>query len=287
MVHGAADTPLPPPPHSVILWDVNHQHGTHRGNGKASSYARLSDATPHSKGIYSLHEVNGRVLTGSKDGTCSLSTITTSSLQHTDTYDIRDKCIKTARWQGGDDGGEGSATTFACGGESGELLLYDTRGGGHNTKTILSGHPHDNGVSNVRWSPLTSHLLLSSGRSLSMALHDIRKPSAPLFLLRGHSKQTIVKGYMIYTPTFSHGGRGVTTLGHYSNCLSVYDVGSGVRVWDGALTDEGGGVRGSPMTQGGHVQVLGGGGGGGREEEEVLAVADGRRVAMMVARALE
>ena len=43
------------------------------------------------------------------------------------------------------------------------------------------------------------------------------------------------------------------------------------------------------MTNGGHVQVLGGGGGGGggREEEEVLAVADGRRVAMMVARALE
>jgi WD40 repeat protein len=191
-------------------------------------------------------------------------------------YKFGPTVMKSARWRANE-------ATFACGGtRCAEIVLVDTRmgggsggggsGGGSGSGSALR-MPTAVGddVHNVRWSPLSCHTLLASGNGTSMAIHDVRSPRAPLLALNGHTTKPLT-GYLMFTPSFSHGGRAVTTMGHESNLLSVYDVASGAKVWEATLRDAHGGVRG-PMTAGGTVQAVSCG-----ESGEALLLTDGKRV---------
>ena len=151
-------------------------------------------------------------------------------------YDAGVGVVKCARWR--------DAHLLACTGVSGEVTLIDTRSGsgsssgggsvggsgssggggsgGSGGSSPTLGASHSRGAYCVRWSPAQEHILLSVS-GLEMLLHDLRAPSKPLHVLRGHSeaKPTDSALSKIFTPTFSHGGRAVSSLGAKSQRLTV------------------------------------------------------------------
>ena len=275
------------PPRRVTLWDVRASLGSFgaslgsgaRGkNTIGGAPVAIGSCTPHSKGIYSLHEVGGRVLTGSKDGSCALSLIVPTGLKHARTFDADIGTLRSVRWR--------DEHLFACGGREGHIALIDTRapsgqggGGGGASLTgqgasVRISSALENGVSDLRWSPRAdaSHLLLSSGPGLEMRLHDVRATREPVVQFSGHARQ-VVAGYSIYTPTWSHDGRAVSACGRGSNRLSLFDVASGALAWEATLKDDDGDNR-AALEGGAQLRSLR----FSEEEDELLLVATGKRV---------
>ena len=274
----------------VTLWDLRRSltgvHGV--GNSVGAPPQRLSEVFPHRKGIFAMHEVGGRVVTASKDGDAAVCALSATGLVHTRSFRLGMGCLKTARWR--------DEHIFACAGDQGDIALVDTRApagaavsGGASGETsgavgssLRMSQAHPLGITDVRWSPAASHLLLSSGRGTSLLLHDVRAPREPVLVLRGHARRD-VRGLAIYTPTFCHGGRGVSACGEASARLSLYDVEGGARVWEAslgaALGDDG---KCRPLEAGAHLRAVPLGG-GAVAAEEALVVTVGRRVEAYVA----
>ena len=72
----AAQFVPPTPCRSVALWDVNQSHASR------DEPRRIAKCSPHSKGIFSLHELGGHVVTGSKVGWPRIP-CTAQPMQHT------------------------------------------------------------------------------------------------------------------------------------------------------------------------------------------------------------
>jgi len=258
---------------SVALWDLRASlsGGASSANGKSKEVGRpprkLAECSPQRNGIFSLHEVGGSVLTASKDGTAATSSLTPTGLSHARSFHVGLGAVKTARWR--------DEHFFACAGATGDVALVDTRAPGSEgagCASVFIKGAHRNGVNDVQWSPRDSHLLLTSGPGLEMLLHDVRAPNKPVVQLVGHAKE-IVPGYPQYTPAFSHAGRGVSTCGHMSNRLSLFDVASGARVWEASLADEDGDAR-APLRSGAKSRLLR----LDEDEDEVLLVTEGKRI---------
>ena len=76
---------------SVALWDINKTT-----EGRA---AGLCAIRPHTNGLFTLHEVHGRVLTGSKDGSCAVTQLTPTGLSVVQTFtEAHSQVVKCARW---------------------------------------------------------------------------------------------------------------------------------------------------------------------------------------------
>ena len=258
---------------TVALWDLAASaEGSQRGEPRMLSQVEVCSKA----GTFTMHELGGRVLTGGKE-CCAITTqVTASGLSVAGSVDMRMGILKSARWR--------DAHTFACGGDCGDAAMVDTRaaGGGGGGKGGSGGivrllGVHAGGVSTVRWSPCDEHVLLTAGVDRTLRLHDMRKPRAPLAELSGHAQADIHGKTTIYAPTFTHGGRCVSTLGHGSNKVSVYSASSGERVWEGAMLDA---DTGEPREANKGAQLISATSAG----QEVLVVGMGTRVEMYAPR---
>lgn len=106
---------------------------------------------------------------------------------------------------------------------------------------------------------------------------QVRQPSGPVLELRGHCRKPNSKG-RIYKPSFSHGGRAVSAVGHASNRLCVFSAADGSRLSEGTLVDadESGGAPREPIDGGCTLQTVGDG------EAEALVLAHGRYMEVLV-----
>ena len=232
------------------LWDV------HRValdvSGRASSAQKLADCMPHASGVFSLHELGGQIVTGSKDSTVALTAVTEAGLTTTAHYQTDLGVVKCARWR--------DPALLACTGNAGDVVLVDMRcATAAATVSPLVGATHTRGAYCVRWSPLDDNQLLSADRT-ELRLHDLRAIGRPPMLsLRGHSKP-VGQGNPIFTPSYSHGGATITTLGAGSEDLTVYSALDGRRLNSGQLSSrigvKGGNVLAVPSACPGVPEVL-------------------------------
>ena len=262
---------------SVVLWDLRPSLDAAERCGReatiTSPYRVLAtNKHLHAKGIFSLHEMAGSVLTAGKDGHAATCALTPTGFAGKRSFDVGMRMLKTARWR--------DAHSFACAGQSHDIAIIDTRAAESSGASLRIDNAHASGmVSDVRWSPCDEHLLLTSGKDMEMLLHDVRAPGRDVVRLRGHARSMAKKGNPIFTPTFSHGGRAVTALGHGSNRLSLFSVASGAMVWEASTKDE----RGQPrelMLGGAQVHALRFGG-AGSAADEALVLADGKHVEIL------
>ena len=219
---GTAPEPLTTPPRaprSIRLWDVN-QSGK-RGRSEVSQEVSSCKLSP---GIFSLHEVGGRVISSGKDRCVSLTLMANTGLRLSHKSSASNKVVKCCRWRDGH--------VLASCDDAGTITSIDTRqpkdrAGVH----IEDAHPAM--IHTVRWSPRDEHILLSAGNDKAIRLWDMRKPSSPLHLLQGHQRQEKAKG--IYTPSFCDGGACVSAVGSDTSSISVYSVDTGSAVSRGRV----------------------------------------------------
>ena len=258
----------------MALWDLNRS----TADAMPRRVCQLTDA--HRTGIWALHELNGQLVTASKDKHAAHSVLSDSRLSVVRRYEMGDfGQLQTCRWR--------DENVFACAGGSPELGLVDVRA--RHVSRIPCG-PDGTIVTTVRWSPSDAHLLLASGSDSAMRLFDVRSPSVPLMELKGHSRKSNEKARKIYKPSFSHGGRAVSAVGHGSNKLSVFALDEGGRrASEGKLLENvgsGGGASSSSsaardvLETGCTLQAVNMGGAVG----EVLVLAHGLRVEAYVPR---
>lgn len=246
---------------SVKLWDLNACR-SNGGRGKAAADAReLRSAFPNTGGIWAMHEMHGRVVTASKDKTSAVLSLGQASLDVLGRYSPGLGDLRTARWRDKD--------VFACGGsQSNSFALVDTRiaSGSSGAMSVRSAGCV---VFTLRWSPRDDFLLLCVGNDDTLRLHDVRSPKGALIEMTGHTRRGHISK-KIYTPTFSHGGAAITTVGHGSNKLTVFSVADGSRVSAGLLLDDDGASGRRPLDAGATLQAVQHG-----DEDEVLVLAHG------------
>jgi hypothetical protein len=226
---------------TVVLWDLR------KIKGRDEEPLKLATCSPHSSGIFSMHECGGRVLSSSKDKTVAISLLREASLTCSHAYLPNVGVVKCARWR--------DAHMLACTGNTGEVVLVDTRCADARAAVLSPlADVHGRIAYCVRWSPLSEHVVLSVDPA-EILVHDLRRPPAPQLRLRGHAKpkdgQFTDK---IFTPSFSHGGRAVSALGCHSQMLSVFSLDDGRRLsecnleMDGMkkVVEKGGGVCAVP-----------------------------------------
>lgn len=203
---------------SLILWDLNMT--------KSNRAVALAESDTGTKGVFTMHERGGLILSGGKDHSIRMTQMTAADLRVVNTWDgIYGATVKSARWRDGN--------VFAvAGGFSGasDILLIDRRQPTSPALTISCAHPLP--INSLNWSPLDDQLLLSSGFDAAIRMHDVRSPGAAMCLLRGHTS-TRNKG--MHEPTFCDGGRRVAAVGDGSTALSVYCARTGTAVSRGQL----------------------------------------------------
>ena len=176
-----------------------------------------------------------------KDGFACLTALGAASLQPVASWETQIRLQRCVRWR--------DAHVFACAGDN-ELLAFDTRQARSPVLRMADLHTGASAaesiVSCLCWSPTQPSLLATAGHDRTIRLFDVRlaggasaSASAAArhawgasagHVLRGHMRDKISSKYSIYAPCFTHGGRGLTTLGHGSNAVSVYGVEDGTRV---------------------------------------------------------
>ena len=135
------------------------------------------------------------------------------------TYDARVDVVKCARWRDG--------ALLAATGNAGRVALIDSRSA--DVSLALEG-THGRCGYCVRWSPSEEHTLLSVGPE-EMLVHDVRYPASARLTLVGHASDR--RSTRIWTPAFTHGGRGISAMGAGSQSLTVF------RLDDGAVVSQG------------------------------------------------
>eukprot|EP01116_Phalansterium_solitarium_P004342 TRINITY_DN15331_c0_g1_i1.p1 TRINITY_DN15331_c0_g1~~TRINITY_DN15331_c0_g1_i1.p1 ORF type:complete len:217 (+),score=51.66 TRINITY_DN15331_c0_g1_i1:358-1008(+) len=184
---------------------------------------------PHRTGIFSLHEVDGHILTASKDKTVAHSRITESSIQFVRRYeDYHSSVVKCARFREGC-----SCDVFAsCGND---LLINVMDGRAAEPSVVCVRGVHDHAINNVSWHPFNEHLLLSAGFDTKMQLCDLRNTAAPLFTLRGHVAPTVAKCKNIYRPVFVANGSAIATGGEKTDNLYLFSTATGAMISRGDI----------------------------------------------------
>jgi len=218
------------------LWDLRAAARTGKRAGTPKLLA--SEASMHSgKGIFSMHERGGSVLTASKDGSVGLTVIALSELRAERTWEgvCDGGVVKAVAWSG--EGGLGPST-FAAGGRGGVVALLDARdSAGRPSLCIQGAHPRD--VHCVRWQPAAaeaaSPLLLTASYDPVIRLWDPRRLAEPAAQLKGHVAPRLAKQNKIHQPCFCAGGAAVVASGEGSEALSLYCTRTGAPISRGLV----------------------------------------------------
>lgn len=199
----------------LVLWDINKRPSD------------LADQTPpivaevdnlHSKGIFGMQVLNGRVATASKDSSVGFCSFRASGIEVERTFSghhrgpIRGICFR-------------NLDILADCGADNRICILDLRVPKSCTLTIESDH--FTGVNVVEWCPSQEFLLLSASKDPGILLYDIRNYGQPLYKLEGHVDPMRRKCSQIYRPAFVGNGMTVATPGEGSRQISLYSTKNG------------------------------------------------------------
>jgi hypothetical protein len=167
----------------------------------------LSSLPLHEKGIFSMDESAGQILTGSKDRSVSLSVIHPSGeIQRAQLFqDLHGSVVKSVHWKpvlGS------SPVIFASGSQDSSVAVQDIRSP---TPSLCIASAHAGGVHTVSWSPLlgssdgsAEFLLMSAGYDSAVKLYDIRHctsaTATPLHIFQERNPSS--RSSTIVTPSF-------------------------------------------------------------------------------------
>ncbi|GMH39688.1 hypothetical protein BSKO_07586 [Bryopsis sp. KO-2023] len=178
----------------------------------------------HSGGIFSMHEWDGRIVTGSKDTRVVLSEIgEASEIRKVHAFDdMHSGVVKCVRWR--------DKKTFVSAGNDRSIQVTDSRS--RSTRVSID-NAHDASINCVAVSPANPDLILSAASDPILKLFDLRAPAAPLFEFQGHAAAFKIKN--IYQPSFWMDGQYVVTSGEKSKFLSMYCTKTGRTVSRGNI----------------------------------------------------
>jgi WD40 repeat protein len=170
----------------------------------------LCTVSLHEKGIFSMDERGGQILTGSKDRSVAVSLIQTSGeIQKVHNFlDLHASVVKSVQWKPGPDGSDCPPQVFASGGQDSSIFVQDTRS---DSPALHIPAAHEGGVHTVSWCPVTSgsdgseHLLMSAGYDSSVKIFDVRacggSSCSSLHTFRDHNAH-LSRRSSITTPSF-------------------------------------------------------------------------------------
>lgn len=199
----------------LVVWDISKKP------------SNMTDQTPpivaevdnlHSKGIFGMHELNGRIATASKDSSVGFCSLRGSGIEVERTFSghhrgpIRGICFR-------------DLDILADCGADNRICILDLRQPNSCTLTIESDH--FTGVNVVEWCPSQEFLLLSASKDPGILLYDIRSPEQPLYKLQGHVDLMLRKCSQIYRPAFVGNGMTVATPGQGSRQITLYSTTNG------------------------------------------------------------
>jgi hypothetical protein len=140
----------------------------------------LSSVSLHERGIFAMDESGGKVLTGSKDRSVSLSAVHLSGeIRRTQQFEeLHGSVVKSVHWKPVEESSDPSPVIFASGSQDSSIAVQDIRSP---APSLRIASAHAGGVHTVSWSPLVGssggsaeYLLLSAGYDSAVKLYDIR-----------------------------------------------------------------------------------------------------------------
>jgi len=196
---------------SLAIWSMeelalSHHNEDPEWDSKFGPIQRITEEDNfHSKGIFSMDSFENKVLTGSKDQTIALSTISNACLIPSVRRfrDFHSGTVKSVAFR--------DENVFASGGHDQILNIFDCRA----TDPLIasSTNSHEFAINNVIWRPYNNTMLLSSAFDNKLCMHDMRKlENGPLFIMSEHQTGR-PSSKIIYRPLFMSDGNFVTATG--------------------------------------------------------------------------
>ncbi len=217
----------------------------------------------HDKGIFSMDEVNGLILTGSKDRSIvlsklALSSTLTPSFEILSTFNHHYNVVKSVNWKRTLN--NENPVIFASGGQDRMVCIKDIRTNDTDNAELSIANAHDGGVHTVLWNPYFNssendqenleknhNMLMTAGMDPFIKVYDVRKltknssdeanSANPLFIFKGHTSNHIKKITSINSPKFLSNETIVTT-GEGNDNISLYCLKTGLTLSRGELPEK-------------------------------------------------
>jgi WD40 repeat protein len=236
----------------VKLWDLAQTSQQQTAKVLATS----SCGHANGRGIFSLDERQGELITGSKDRTVCVSRVSPLGdiTPMTQFSELHDGVVKSVSWQGGPCRNS-APSTFASGGQDQRVCVKDIRSGfgasASSADVEITG-AHAGGVHTVLWCPHDhgEHWLATAGYDGLVNVFDIRATGAlgraeansatPLFCFREHqapSGPKRKKSSTILTPCFLSQSS-LLIPSEYSGALSMHCLLTGSTISRGVLSSD-------------------------------------------------
>jgi WD40 repeat protein len=223
---------------TVKIWDMGTRVTT--TSSKANSITPQLLATYdsiHDKGVYSLDisPDQTKLVTGSKDKTIAISTITESVISNTLILnELHHSVVKTVAFHTSDN------NLIASGGQDRRVSVKDLRA--NEAPDIIIDNAHNGGVHTVFFNKNSGgNMLVTAGFDPVINLFDIRNPKDPLYRFIGHHSASTKTYKTILTPaivTPSNSSEFIIASGEGNAMLSLYDVATGKTISRGSCVDQ-------------------------------------------------
>jgi WD40 repeat protein len=145
---------------TVVLWDIN----TAASAGRQVVPKRVATETWHSSGVFSMHEIGGRIATGSKDGNVVVAQFKDSKMRKSTVLEnvLEGHVVKCVRLRPNIsvEASSAASSVLACGGNSHTVRVLDVREG-QTSKGGSTLAAANSAVSFVQWSPADENVLMS------------------------------------------------------------------------------------------------------------------------------
>ena len=204
----------------VTLWDMTKQLSTDRKKDIRPKIL-ATNKTLHNNGIFSAHEKNGKIVTGSKDKSVVVSKIQDEGqgIVPLHEYCVHTGVVKSAAFR--------DNNILASGGNDSIIFVYDVRlENGLTTKSNDASHHF--AINSISWHPTQDHSLISADFGNTINVWDLRNFTSPVKQLKGHSHIHDYQRGSIYHPCFVANGANILTNGAKTDTLSIFDFDSGL-----------------------------------------------------------
>ncbi len=223
---------------TVKIWDVGTRVTTTSSKANSITPQLLASYDSiHDKGVYSLDisPDQTKLVTGSKDKTIAVSSITESLISNTLMFNnLHHSVVKTVAFHTSDN------NLIASGGQDRRVSIKDLRVS--ETSDIIIDNAHNGGVHTVFFNKNNAgNILVTAGFDAVINLFDIRNPQEPLHRLIGHHSSSTKTFKTILTPaivTPSNTSEFIIATGEGSDMLSLYDVSNGKTISRGSCIDQ-------------------------------------------------
>eukprot|EP00943_MAST-04B_sp_MAST-4B-sp1_P007357 g7357.t1 len=204
----------------LTLWDMTKQLNTDRKKDVRPKILATNNNL-HNNGIFSAHEKNGKIVTGSKDKSVVVSKIHEEGkgILPLHEYCFHTGVVKSASFR--------DENVIASGGNDSIIFIYDIRVEKGLTRQS-DDDAHHFAINSISWHPTEEHSLISADFGNTINVWDLRNFKNPVKQLKGHSHIYDNQRGSIYHPCFVANGRNVLTNGAKTDTLSIFDFESGV-----------------------------------------------------------